>query len=38
MALFKKIDTDGNNCIDKQETAKYWATNFGKINTKALFD
>lgn len=28
---------DGNKSIDKEETLKFWKSNFAKINTDELF-
>jgi Ca2+-binding EF-hand superfamily protein len=32
------IDNDGSKTIDKQETLKFWSSNFAKLNTNELFD
>ncbi|EGR33024.1 hypothetical protein IMG5_063650 [Ichthyophthirius multifiliis] len=37
LRIFRKIDVDGSKSIDKEETAKYWKSNFAKLNTNALF-
>ena len=31
MSVFKKIDTDGSNTIDKEETLKYWLKKVSKF-------
>ena len=36
-AIFSKIDVDGSNTIDKEETLKYWKANFAKVQTEELF-
>lgn len=36
--IFKEIDTDGNKCIDVNETLKFWHDNYAKINTRAMFE
>ena len=36
--LFKKIDIDDSKTIDRDETLKFWASNFAKINSAVLFD
>lgn len=36
--IFAKIDIDGSMSIDKEETLKYWKSNFAKLNTEALFN
>jgi Ca2+-binding EF-hand superfamily protein len=36
--IFNEMDTDGNKCIDVNETLKFWHQNFAKINTKAMFE
>ena len=38
LTLFKKIDTDGSNTIDRDETLKFWSSNFPKLNSGVLFD
>ena len=35
--VFKEMDTDGNKCIDINETLKFWKDNYAKINTQAMF-
>lgn len=35
--MFRKIDVDGSKSIDKNETLKYWNSNFAKLNTEELF-
>jgi len=32
------IDADGSKTIDKEETLKFWAKNFPKLNSNELFD
>ena len=32
------MDTDGNNCIDVNETLRFWHDNYAKINTRAMFE
>ena len=36
--LFKKIDIDDSKTIDREETLKFWSSNFAKINSAVLFD
>jgi Ca2+-binding EF-hand superfamily protein len=36
--VFKAIDADGSLTIDRQETEKWWANNFARINSQALFN
>ena len=36
--LFKKIDIDNSKTIDREETLKFWSSNFAKINSTVLFD
>jgi len=36
--IFAKIDIDGSKTIDKEETLKYWKSNFEKLNTEELFN
>ena len=36
--LFKLIDLDDSKTIDKDETLKFWSSNFAKINSTVLFD
>ena len=36
--LFKLIDIDDSKTIDRDETLKFWASNFAKINSRVLFD
>ena len=36
--IFEKIDTDHSGAIDKEETLKYWKSNFAKLNTNELFN
>ena len=36
--IFKEMDSDGNKCIDMQETLKFWHDNFAKINARAMFE
>lgn len=38
LKIFKEIDVDGSKTIDKEETIKWWATNFARVNTVAMFD
>lgn len=38
MHLFNLIDTDGSKTIDREETLKFWAKNFPKLNSNELFD
>jgi Ca2+-binding EF-hand superfamily protein len=35
--VFGEMDTDGNKCIDINETLKFWKDNYAKINTQAMF-
>ena len=37
-SIFEKIDTDHSGTIDKEETLKYWKSNFAKLNTNELFN
>ncbi|KAL4464288.1 hypothetical protein ABPG72_016137 [Tetrahymena utriculariae] len=37
MGVFRKIDIDGSGTIDKEETIKFWKSNFAKVNTEELF-
>ena len=37
VAIYQKIDIDGSNTIDKEETLKYWKGNFAKVQTEELF-
>ena len=32
------MDVNNSGSIDKQETLKFWSTNFAKLNTQALFN
>ncbi|OMJ94046.1 hypothetical protein SteCoe_2816 [Stentor coeruleus] len=36
--IFREIDTDGNKCIDINETIKFWHDNFAKVNSRAIFE
>ena len=36
--LFKLIDVDDSKTIDRDETLKFWSSNFAKINSSVLFD
>ena len=36
--LFKLIDIDDSKTIDRDETLKFWSSNFAKINSGVLFD
>ena len=36
--LFKMIDVDDSKNIDREETLKFWSSNFAKINSAVLFD
>ena len=36
--LFRLIDIDNSKTIDKDETLKFWSSNFAKINSCVLFD
>ena len=36
--LFNKIDIDGSNTIDRNETLNFWSKNFPKINSNEFFD
>ena len=36
--LFKLIDVDNSKTIDRDETLKFWSSNFAKINSSVLFD
>jgi len=36
--IFKEIDTDGNKCIDINETMKFWGNHFAKISSQAMFN
>lgn len=36
--IFSEMDTDGNKCIDINETLKFWHDNYAKINTRAMFE
>ncbi|CAD8194021.1 unnamed protein product [Paramecium octaurelia] len=38
LEIFKKIDVNNSGSIDKDETQKFWKTNFAKVNTQALFN
>ena len=37
-ALFRLIDIDDSKTIDRDETLKFWSSNFAKINSGVLFD
>ena len=37
LKLFSLIDTDGSKTIDREETLKFWSSNFAKLNTKELY-
>jgi hypothetical protein len=32
------IDSDGSLSIDKEETLKFWETNFPKLNSSEIFE
>ena len=34
--LFKMIDVDNSQIIDREETLKFWSKGFGKLNSKVL--
>ena len=36
--LFKMIDSDNSNTINKDETLKFWSKNFPKLNSNEIFD
>ena len=36
--LFKLIDLDNSKTIDRDETLKFWSSNFAKVNSTVLFD
>ena len=36
--LFRKIDLDDSKTIDRDETLKFWSSNFAKINSNILFE
>jgi len=36
--LFKLMDKDGSNSIERKEAKEYWKKNFSQVNTIALFD
>ena len=36
--LFKMIDIDNSQIIDREETLKFWSKSFGKLNSKVLFE
>ena len=36
--LFKLIDIDDSKTIDREETLRFWSSNFAKINSTVLFD
>ena len=38
LKLFKLIDLDNSKTIDREETLKFWSTNFPKLNSNELFD
>ena len=38
ISIFQEMDTDGNKCIDVNETLKFWHDNYAKINTRAMFE
>ncbi|CAD8127438.1 unnamed protein product [Paramecium sonneborni] len=38
LEIFKRIDVNNSGSIDKDETQKFWKTNFAKVNTQALFN
>ncbi|CAD8128148.1 unnamed protein product [Paramecium sonneborni] len=38
LEIFQKIDVNNSGSIDKDETQKFWKTNFAKVNTHALFN
>lgn len=35
--VFKIMDIDGSGSIDRQETLKFWKSNFAKLNTEEIF-
>lgn len=37
LELFSRFDVDGSKTIEKNETIKYWKSNFAKLNTEELF-
>jgi len=37
LEIFRMMDKDGSKTIDKDETLKFWKSNFAKLNTEALF-
>ncbi|CAD8183265.1 unnamed protein product [Paramecium pentaurelia] len=38
LEIFRRIDINNSGSIDKDETQKFWKTNFAKVNTQALFN
>lgn len=36
--IFQEMDTDGNKCIDMNETLKFWGNHFAKISSQAMFN
>jgi Ca2+-binding EF-hand superfamily protein len=38
MKIFNDIDCEQNGRIDKEETMRWWQSNFARINTMAMFD
>lgn len=38
VSIFQEMDTDGNKCIDLNETLKFWHDNYAKINARAMFE
>ena len=37
LELFATMDTDKSKEIDRDETKKFWKSNFAKVNTESLF-
>jgi Ca2+-binding EF-hand superfamily protein len=37
-AIFQRIDVNKSGSIDKNETLKFWTSNFAKLNSEALFN
>lgn len=35
--IFRTMDLDNSGSIDKQETLKFWKSNYAKINTEEIF-
>jgi Ca2+-binding EF-hand superfamily protein len=38
LQIFGEIDINGSKTIDREETERWWATNFARINTMAMFE